>query len=530
MKFQYKLMLLIFSLILVIISILGISFQRIIEDALEQEIGQRALDVAETLALNPTIIEAFQSEDPESSMYQVATDAFQVSEAEFITIANQQGIRYYHPDPSRVGLPSVGGDNDPVLNDGHSIISKAEGSLGLSIRGKAPIKNGEEIVGFVSVGFLAESIQATAQMYERLVLLIGIGTVILGLIGVLFVTRGLKRATLGMEPNEIGRLYQEKQAIVESVGEGIVAFNQHHEITLLNARARKLLKLDPEQEYMGMSMDVVDHSAVLKELSLQSDGTSHTQPAITMTKGIVVQKVPIWNKGKEWMGTVFSLRDISDLNELTERLSQTQNYADALRAQTHEFSNKLYVLSGLLQLESYQEAIDYIEEESQEQLKKTEAFKYQRVDPLLHSLLIGKQHQAEEKGIDFTIQLPTNTLSLSQYLRRPVVTIIGNLLDNAMDAVLKPEAKSKKITISFTQQDQALMMTICDWGIGFSEHSFESLLRTRYSSKEQKNHGYGMRIIHHMLDEVDGTITHCEDSDAVTCIKVSIPMHQSQTK
>ena len=519
-------MLLIIVLILSIISILGISFQKVIEDALEQEIGQRALDVAETLALNQTIIDAFQSNDPAAAMNQTAKAAFEVSEAEFITIANHEGIRYYHPKQSRIGLPSVGGDNDPVLLEGRSIISKAEGSLGLSVRGKAPIMSEGNVIGFVSVGFLAEGIESTALVYERIVLFIGLGTLILGLLGTVFITRSLKRATLGMEPNEIGRLYQEKQAIVESVGEGLVAFNQIGEITLMNTRAKKLLNLDPENDYTGTSMSDIDHSPVLTELSLQSDGTNKNQEAISMTKGIVVQKVLIWNKGKEWMGTVFSLRDTSDFIELTERLSQTQDYADALRAQTHEFSNKLYVLSGLLQLESYQEAIDYIDEESQAQFKKTNTFTDKQIDSWLHALLIGKQHQAEEKGIDCDILLSEQPIALDNKQKRPVLTIVGNLLDNAMDAVLKPGAQQKKIAISFTYTDKSLSMMVQDWGVGLGALSIDSLLETGYSTKTQKNHGYGMSIVQEMVDGLEGTLHHRTNTEAVTTIEVIIPVEQ----
>lgn len=527
MRFQTKLMLLIFTFILFIICILGFSSQKMIEEALEKEIGQRALDLAETVAINQTVLDAFQSDQPAEEMYQTVNEIFEVSEAEFITIANEEGLRYYHPDPSRIGKPAVGGDNEPVLQEGRSIISKAEGSLGLSIRGKAPVVIEGEVVGFVSVGFLADSINATALAYERVILFVGLGTLGLGALGTFAITKGLKRATLGMEPQEIGRLYEEKQAIVESFGEGLVAINEKNTITLMNGRAKKLLGLDPTQTYIDRSLSDLIHSHVLVELLAQSDDTIRDYEAITIAKGIVVQKVPIKNAENDWVGTVFGLRDTSEFLELTEQLSQTEAYADALRAQTHEFSNKLHVLSGLLQLESYQEAIDYINEEAHSHEMKMNGLKANKSDAWLQSLLIGKQHQAEEKGIEWIIHLPADPIQLSQKQRRPLLILLGNVIDNAIETVLKPEAVRKKINVTFTFKEGALIVSVSDWGTGFGERSLESIIQSGYSSKTEGNHGYGMRMIQSMVRELNGALTVDAMEDAVTTIEVTIPLEEN---
>lgn len=527
MRFQTKLMLLIFSFILIIICILGFSSQKMIEEALEKEIGQRALDLAETVAIHQTVLDAFQADNPAEAMYQTVNDIYEVSEAEFITIANEEGIRYYHPDPSRIGKPAVGGDNEPVLTEGRSIISKAEGSLGLSIRGKAPVLIDGEITGFVSVGFLAESINTTALAYERVILFVGIGTLGLGAIGTFAITKGLKRATLGMEPQEIGRLYEEKQAIVESVGEGLVAINEKSEITLMNGRAKKLMGLDPTQTYVQHSLSDLMQSHVLAELLAQSDDTMRDHEAISIAKGIVVQKVPMKNATGEWMGTVFGLRDTSEFLELTEQLSQTEAYADALRAQTHEFSNKLHVLSGLLQLESYQEAIDYINEEAHSHKLKLSGLKANKSDAWLQALLIGKQHQAEEKGIEWTVDLPPKPIQLGPKQRHPLLTLLGNVIDNAIDSVLKPEAVQKKVRVSFTYKEDFMVVLVSDWGTGFGEHSLESIIQTGYSSKTEGKHGYGMRIVQSMVRELNGTLTAESKGDAITTIKVIIPLEKN---
>ncbi|MFK3936059.1 ATP-binding protein [Alkalihalobacillus sp. NPDC078783] len=528
MRFQTKLMLLIFTFILFIICILGVSSQKMIEEALEKEIGQRALDMAETVAINETVLDAFQSAHPAEAMYQTVNDVFEVSEAEFITIANEEGIRYYHPEPSRIGKPAVGGDNEPVLQEGRSIISKAEGSLGLSIRGKAPVVIEDEIVGFVSVGFLAESINATALAYERVILFVGLGTLGLGAIGTFAITKGLKRATLGLEPKEIGRLYEEKQAIVESVGEGLLAMNEKNEITLMNGRAKKLLRLDSTQTYLGRALSELIHSHVLSELLVQGDETMRDREAISMARGIVVQKVPIKNQANEWIGTVFGLRDTSDFLELTEKLSQTEAYADALRAQTHEFSNKLHVLSGLLQLESYQEAIEYINAEAHSHNKKMNELEANQSDAWLQALLIGKQHQAEEKGIEWILELPPKPIQLSQKQRQPLLTVLGNIIDNAIDSVLKPEAVHKKIHVTFSYKESSMVVSVDDWGIGFGGHSLESIIQTGYSSKTEGNHGYGMRIVQSMVRELNGTFTAHSKGHAVTTIEIIIPLEENE--
>jgi two-component system CitB family sensor kinase len=191
-RFHSKLMLIICSLLLGVIIILGISFEQMLSFALRQEIGTRALNTAKTIAEMPQIKQAFSEADPAKTINPIAEKIRLDTNAAFITIGNRQGIRYSHPDPDQIGKPMVGGDNEAVFA-GHSIISETVGSLGPGLRGKTPIFSDDgKVMGVVSVGFLLEDIQKTIQSYRNRIIMIGIATLLLGVIATLLIARNGK--------------------------------------------------------------------------------------------------------------------------------------------------------------------------------------------------------------------------------------------------------------------------------------------------------------------------------------------------
>ena len=237
MRLQTKLILVICSLLVFIVLSLGGIFYYIMTSALEDQIGTRALKVAETVASMPEVQQAFQLKDPSAVIQPIAEKVREKIDAEYIVVGNREGIRYSHPLPERIGKEMVGGDNGPVL-EGHSIISKAIGSLGPSLRGKAPIfdDNGQ-VIGIVSVGFLTEDIAHITAAYQSRIEMISLIVLVVGLVGSVLIANNVRRSIHGLEPKEIGALYTEKKAILESIREGIIAINQEGIITMANRYA-----------------------------------------------------------------------------------------------------------------------------------------------------------------------------------------------------------------------------------------------------------------------------------------------------
>lgn len=363
MRLQTKLILIICSFLSIVIISLGSIFYYIMTTALEDQIGTRALKVAETVANMPDIRHAFQTSDPSRTIQPIAETIREKIDAEYIVVGNREGIRFSHPLPERIGKEMVGGDNGPVL-EGQSIISKAIGSLGPSLRGKAPIFDEQnQVIGIVSVGFLTEDIDSITYTYQSRIEVISLIVLIFGLIGSILIARNVRSSIHGLEPKEIGELYTEKQAILQTIREGIIAINRDGFITMVNRYALQLMQLPLSAKITGRHIEDVIPNTRLTEV-VRTGEADFDHEMLIGDHDVIVNRVPIVSRKHGVTGAVSSFRSKSELYRLAEELSQVKRFAEALRAQTHEFSNKLYVISGLIQLESYQEAVDLISKES----------------------------------------------------------------------------------------------------------------------------------------------------------------------
>lgn len=488
--------LLISCLLLLILSAFGWIIQSLVEKTDTQQIGIRALTVAKTVAQIPEIRQAFQTEKPSEIIQPIAESIRLQTGAEFIVVADSNGIRYSHPTPSRIGQRMASSDNEKVRN-GESVITEATGTLGPSLRGITPLfdTNGQ-MMGIVSVGFLLEDVEKITSHDRLHVLWLSLGTLAVGVLGAMLIASSVKRAIFGLEPQEIGRLYQEKQAVLESIREGIVAIDQQGHVTMVNQTAVQLLHLQKDHTYIGSSLlDLFPASRMMGVI--RSGQAEYDQEMIVGDDILLVNRVPVVDHRGQILGAVSSFRDKSELSKVTEELSQVKQYAESLRAQTHEFSNKLYTISGLLQLESYQEAIDLITRESNVHQNLMQFLMNEIPDPMIGGLLIGKFNRANELKIQLTIDPDSTFVDLPPTLDRSLlVTILGNLIDNAMDAVLSYSSGHKSVNVFLTDLGEDLILEVEDSGIGVPEADLKRIYEVGYSTKPGKEHrGFGLALV-----------------------------------
>jgi len=235
LSLQTKIIAFIVALVLFELNIMSAVSSSLVDAILEDQSGRRVLDVSRTIASIPGVAKLLKNQDPDSELQHLAESIRQQVDAQFIVIGDRHGVRYSHPDPSKIGKLMVGGDNDAALQRGESYTSWAVGSMGLSLRGKVPIFDVDKnIVGLVSVGYLDADIR---QMINDRRLIIITANIILLNFGVLFavlLARSFKRAIFDLEPQEIGRMFEERSAILSSIREGIVAVNKNGSITMIN--------------------------------------------------------------------------------------------------------------------------------------------------------------------------------------------------------------------------------------------------------------------------------------------------------
>jgi two-component system CitB family sensor kinase len=523
LRLQTRLILLIGSLLFIIIIALTFTFERMLVNTLQKNVGSTALKIAKTVALMDDIKDAFGDENPSLIIQPIVEKIRMETDAEYIVVGNREGIRYAHPLPDRIGKEMVGGDNGPVLN-GESIISEAVGSMGPSLRGKTPIYNDHnQIIGVVSVGILLKDIHKSAQTYRNEMIIFAAIALLVGCGGAITIASGVKRSIHGLEPKEIGLLYQEKRAILETIHEGIIAINTEGIITLANQTALKLIDPLEKMEISGKPVWEVIPESRLSEV-IKTGIAEIDQEMVINDSMVVVNRLPIFDHQHQVIGAVSSFRNKSELLRITEELTQVKRYAEALRSQTHEYSNKLYTIYGLIQLESYQEAMDIITHETDVHQNLIHFLLQEIPDPTIGGILIGKFNRANELKVKLVIDALSRFKDIPPELsRNHLVTIIGNLIDNALDAVLASSSDHKEVNVLLTDAGDDLRIEIEDNGAGIAEDAAEHLFEVGFSTKQEQNRGFGLALVKQALQQLGGHISFQTGSEGGTLFTVVIP-------
>lgn len=495
-------------LILTILIVFGAYHYSILVQNIEGQIGKRALSVAQTVAEIPEIKEAFLNKKPAHIIQPIAERIRKKTGAEFIVVGNKQGIRYSHPLPNRIGKQMIGGDNAPALQQGKSYISKAVGSLGLSLRGKVPIKNQQgTIIGVVSVGFLTRDINQTivSNLWQIISILFLI--LLMGTLCAFFIATYIKRLIFGLEPSEISTLLRERNAVLESVREGIIAINSVGKVSMINQVAIDMLNLQETKIIGQFITSFLPQTGMLRVLE---KGKPEFDRAICIHgKEIIMNRLPIIEKD-QLIGVVASFRLKSEIDQLNHQLSQVKQYVEAVRAQTHEYKNTLYTISGLIQLESYTEALQLIQHESTLHQDDISWILDHFADSWLCAILIGYYNRAREMKVHFAIDKISQLSHVSKNIpSTALVTILGNLINNALESVQYQVSPSPRVDMLITEQNDHLKFVVSDNGNGVPDDMSQLIYQKGYSTKQSSTHtsrGYGLSNVLQLVQENRGTI------------------------
>ncbi|WP_392454544.1 ATP-binding protein [Chryseomicrobium aureum] len=464
-----------------------------LQDSIVEEMGEKALTSAYLIADRPDVQAAFFEPNPSERLQPIAEEIRKDTQATFVVIGNAQGIRYTHPDPEKIGQSMVGGDNDSALVNGEAIVSITTGSLGESIRGKVPVMVDGEVVGIISVGYLTEEVQqsinAVFQSWLQLTLLVaavGIGAAFLVAIYV-------KRQLLGMQPTEIAGLYSAYHTILEETSDGIVLASETHKVVIANARAHELIPQLKE----GVLLQHVLPEKLVREATIRA------LEIPLQNQDIILSKAPLERDKK--LGYLYVLRTKLEYEALTNELNRVKQQAQMQRAKTHEFSNKLHVLLGLLKHKQVEQAISFIRDEQHDSTAELTMLGKQ-APVLIQALLEGKISEAKERGIVVTVDAENE---LDQYPEQQVdalVTALGNVMQNAIDVLQKVEQTDKKIHVVIQQYKHELLIEVHDNGPGIDEETAAHIFTLGYTTKDSYDHGYGLALSLQALQKEGGTI------------------------
>ncbi|WP_302141979.1 ATP-binding protein [Halomonas alkalicola] len=527
-SFRLQVMLLVGVLLAAMLLAQGAYLNHRKAEIISDQMGQRALAVAQSVAAIPELVAAFDEPDPSVTIQPIAERIRRDTGARYVVVGNAEGIRYSHPLPDRIGLPMVGGDNDRALIGGESYVSEAEGSLGEAMRGKTPVFDAEgNIIGIISVGFMLDRVALDVGRHTSLGWWLVAAMIALGFAGAYGLSHHLKRVILGLEPHEIARLAMEKEAILQSIHEGILAVNREGEITLVNQQARRFLGLPEAREVLGRPIqELVPNSRLLEVL--ERGERQFDQQMWLGDHPVVVNRVPVRHAG-EIEGAVATFRSRREIVELSDALTAASRDVDMLRAQAHEFSNKLYTLSGLLQLDRIQEALALIHQESERAQAQMSFLMGHVADPVISGTLLGKLTRAREIGVVLEIDDQSSfSLPMTAAGQEVLMTVLGNLIDNACDAARQgagpdgdgDRGELPRVRLFFTDLGEQLLIEVEDNGPGVPSAQVARIFEEGYSTKPGRHRGIGLALVARLCAEHGGAITLEESELGGACFTV----------
>lgn len=478
-----------------------------------------AVHTAKMVAESKIVREAFETKDFEE-LDEYTKHIQKITETEFIVVMNMEGVRLTHPDPSEIGKRFAGGDEKTVLS-GKEYISTASGTLGESLRAFMPIYTSEgNQAGAVAVGITLDEIKDIINanllpLYFAIFISLGVGV-----FGAILVAGKVKDLMFGLEPNEIATVLKQRSAMLESTKEGILAIDKTGKITLVNAEAKRLFSK------MGISRNPLNQE--LKKLLPNSkllqviESKKPQNDRIIRANGLelVFNEVPIQLKG-ETVGAIATFRDKTEVNHLVEQLTGIKMYANALRAQSHEFMNKLHVILGLVRLKDYDELSDYINDIAINQQSVATGVINRIQNAVLAGFLLGKQSYIREQGASLHIECVSvipNTSDSS--VIHDLITLIGNLLNNALEAV--SSTPRKEISLSLKYQNMQLFIEVNDTGTGISKEEQAKMFEQGYSTKGE-NRGYGLYLVEQSIEKWNGHIVLTSEKGEGTAFSIRIP-------
>ncbi|MDV6012997.1 sensor histidine kinase [Haloechinothrix sp. LS1_15] len=480
-------------IVLVLIAVTGASVAQ--SDAtFRQTEGQRMRAIAETGATHEAVRMGVSDVGDQGILQPTAESLRSLSGADKLIVTRRDLRILTSPDPGDLDQPLAIGDS-PVLEGRAWTGMTPIGGEDFLVAHVPVIAEGGDVIGLVAAarrypGFSQRLVAAA----PNLLIYLGIAGS-LGVTGSVLLARRVKRQTLGLEPAEITSLAEHREAILHGIKEGVIALDSEHRITMVNDKAIELLRLPrdcAQRRLAELDIDPALHQVL-------TGTTSGRDQVVTMGDRLVtLNRMPLVTGGKA-AGSVTTMRDRTDLVELKHELDVTRTTTEALRAQAHEFSNQLHVITGLLELGEYDEVNQYIGRVSGARAQLSEDITASVADPSVAALLIAKSSRAAEQGAELRVSPRSELGQLSEDLSADLTTVVGNLVDNALDAVASGERSSagSVVEVRLAGDADGVWASVRDSGPGVPNELHDEIFRHGFSTKtgtDPEGRGLGLAI------------------------------------
>lgn len=488
------------GLLVVLVGTVAASVQT--QRAARDEATARATAVAETVASTALVVHGVQTADEAHALQPFAEQVRRATHTDFVVVMSPQGIRYTHPDPRQIGRPFIG--HIEAARAGGTVVEDYTGTLGPSRRVVVPVRSVRgAVVGMVAVGIRETAVSERLRGQLPVILLAGLAAALLSGLGTALVARRIRRQTHGLGERQLQEMVEYYDAVLHAVTEGLILTDLQGRLLLANDEAVRLLGLPPRASGRRVGELGLPDTLVA---ALTDDRPREDELHVTAARVLVLNKARAQWAGRA-LGYVATLRDRTDLEHLTGELDSARGLTEALRSQAHEAANRLHAIVSLIELGHADRALAFATEELELSQGLTDQVVGSLTEPALTALLLGKAAQASERGIDLQIApdavWPPDTAPV-----RDVVTIVGNLIDNAFDAVTSA-AGERRVSVGSRLDGDALVLSVADSGPGLPPDAVDAAFRRGFSTKEQGSagrRGIGLALVAQSVARLGGTM------------------------
>lgn len=474
----------------------------------EKELGNQAMLIGRTVAKLPEVEKELSSDKKPMDQAKVINKIIEgiriINKAEYIVVLNMDHIRLSHPVNNLIGKKSTTSDENAAFTE-HYYLSKAHGEVGKTIRAFVPIMNkNHQQIGVVIVGYSLPTILQILYNIRNEIFIATLLSLLFGAWGAWMLGKSMKKQMFDLEPHELAKLYTERTETFNAMHEGIIAIDNNFTVTIFNTKAKQILGVDQE-DLIGKKIYQILPDTRLPEI-LDYNQPIYNKELFINQHNIMSNRVPIEVDG-EIVGAIAIFQDRTEVKKLAEELTGVKEFVQALRIQNHEHKNKIHTIAGLLQLGHYKQALAYIEEVKEKQDEIANFLNNRIKNQNISGLLLSKINHGKELGIEVEIDMNSQLAYLPPQLDfNDFVVIIGNLIENAFDALQLTKKEEKKVLISIDQDDETLSILVEDNGVGMSQKVISRIFDNGYSTKENENHGIGLYLIQDIVKKLDGTI------------------------
>ncbi|BAL91070.1 putative two-component system sensor kinase [Actinoplanes missouriensis 431] len=460
--------------------------------------------VADTIALSPAVVDGLRSADPAAALQPWAEATRRATRTDFIVVMAPDRTRYTHPTASLIGRPFAG-NIDEALRGG-TVVEEFHGSLGDSVRTVVAVfePGTRTVIGLVSVGITTAAINRSLLARLPAVATATGGALLLAAGGSWLLSRRLRRQTHGLGPAEMTRMYEYYDAVLHAVREGLIVVDRNGHVELINDEARRLL------DFGG------DLPAEIKSVM------GEDEPVLAGDRILVVSRRETRFDGRV-LGSVLTLRDHTELRALTGELDSVRGLTEALRAQAHEAANRLHTVLTMVELGRTGEAIALATAELALAQQLTDQVVGAVEEPALAALLLGKSAQAGERGVELTVD-PASFLAGHVLPSRDLLTVVGNLVDNALEAVAGRDLP-RRVSVLIRQEDGEVLVRVRDNGPGLRPGEAAEAFRRGWSTKPGEGRGVGLSLVRQITERYGGTyaLESPAEGGAVLTVRLPVP-------